>query len=124
MLKKTLKYLTFILLIFQFSNFLSQTSVEDFQTPFSSNINYTKNPSSQFSFTGYYRFLGFVRNQKEVFPNNSGKTLAIPTCNHVFKSRFNLSSLFQKASLFNGQAEHKYKQASIDFRMNRELAQK
>ena len=77
MLKKTLKYLTFILLIFQFSNFLSQSSVGDFQTPFSSNINYTKNPSSQFSFTGYYRFLGFVRNQKEVFPNNSGKTLAI-----------------------------------------------
>ena len=77
MLKKNLKYLTFILLIFQFLIFFSQSSVGDFQTPFSSNINYTKNPTSQFSFTGYYRFLGFVRNQKEVFPNNSGKTLAI-----------------------------------------------
>ena len=72
MLKKNLKYLTFILLIFQFLIF-SQSSVRDFQTPFSSNINYTKNPTSQFSFTGYYRFLGFVRNQKEVFPNNSGE---------------------------------------------------
>ena len=77
MLKINLKYLSFILMIFQFSNFLSQTSAGDFLTPFSSNIKYTKNPSSQFSFTGYYRFLGFVRNQKDVFPNNSGKTLAI-----------------------------------------------
>ena len=36
-----------------------------------------KNPSSSISFSGYYRFLGFVRNQKETFPNNSGKTVVI-----------------------------------------------
>ena len=47
------------------------------QRPFSSNILNFKNPSSSISFTGYYRFLGFVRNQLETFPNNSGKTLVI-----------------------------------------------
>jgi hypothetical protein len=45
--------------------------------PFSSNILSFKSPSSSISFSGYYRFLGFVRNQQETFPNNSGKTLAI-----------------------------------------------
>ena len=47
------------------------------QKPFSSNILSFKNPSTSISFSGYYRFLGFVRNQQETFPNNSGKTLAI-----------------------------------------------
>jgi hypothetical protein len=47
------------------------------QKSFSSNILSYKNPSSSISFLGYYRFLGFVRNQKETFPNNSGKTLVI-----------------------------------------------
>ena len=44
---------------------------------FSSNILSFKNPSTSISFSGYYRFLGFVRNQQETFPNNSGKTLVI-----------------------------------------------
>ena len=47
------------------------------QKPFSSNILSLKNPSSSISFSGYYRFLGFVRNQQETFPNNSGKTVVI-----------------------------------------------
>ena len=44
---------------------------------FSSNILSYKNPSTSISFSGYYRFLGFVRNQQETFPNNSGKTLMV-----------------------------------------------
>jgi hypothetical protein len=47
------------------------------QKTFSSNILSFKNPSSSISFTGYYRFFGFVRKQQETFPNNSGKTLVI-----------------------------------------------
>ena len=47
------------------------------QKSFSSNILSFKNPSSSISFSGYYRFLGFVRNQQETFPNNSGKTVVI-----------------------------------------------
>ena len=45
--------------------------------PLSSNILSIKNPTSSISFSGYYRFLGFVRNQLETFPNNSGKTIVI-----------------------------------------------
>ena len=47
------------------------------QKSFSSNSLSYKNSSTSISFTGYYRFLGFVRNQQETFPNNSGKTLVI-----------------------------------------------
>ena len=47
------------------------------QKPFSSNNLSIKNPSTSISFSGYYRFLGFVRNQQETFPNNSGKTVVI-----------------------------------------------
>ena len=47
------------------------------QESFSSNMLSYKNSSSSISYTGYYRFLGFVRNQQETFPNNSGKTLVI-----------------------------------------------
>ena len=57
------------------SSFSQDTIIN--QKPFSSNILSFKNPSTSISFSGYYRFLGFVRNQQETFPNNSGKTLVI-----------------------------------------------
>ena len=56
--------------------FFSQDTINK-PTNFSSNILSFKNPTSSISFTGYYRFLGFIRNQQETFPNNSGKTLVI-----------------------------------------------
>ena len=65
----------FILFIWWGSSF-SQDRISN-QKPFSSNNLSFKNPSSSISFSGYYRFLGFVRNQQETFPNNSGKTLVI-----------------------------------------------
>tara|TARA_Y100000385_G_scaffold270443_1_gene309492 strand:- start:1053 stop:2945 length:1893 start_codon:yes stop_codon:yes gene_type:complete len=65
----------FILFIWWGSSF-SQDTISN-QKTFSSNILSVKNPSSSISFSGYYRFLGFVRNQQETFPNNSGKTLVI-----------------------------------------------
>lgn len=52
----------------------NNTSLENV---FSSNIKSLKSNSNSISFTGSYRFLGFLRNQKEVFPNNNGKTLVI-----------------------------------------------
>ena len=68
---------SFLIIFFMsgLSIFGQDTMVE--QKPFSSNILSFKNPSSSISFSGYYRFLGFVRNQQETFPNNSGKTLVI-----------------------------------------------
>ena len=77
MTESKLKYYLFIITVFLKTSFYAQDLININQTPFSSNINYTKSSSSQLSFSGYYRFLGYVRNQKEVFPNNSGKTLAI-----------------------------------------------
>ena len=57
------------------SSFSQDTVI--YHKSFSSNILSYKNPSTSISFSGYYRFLGFVRNQQETFPNNSGKTLMI-----------------------------------------------
>ena len=65
----------FIFFLWAGSSFGQDTIIN--QKPFSSNILSFKNPSSSISFSGYYRFLGFVRNQQETFPNNSGKTLVI-----------------------------------------------
>ena len=57
------------------SSFSQDTIIN--QKTFSSNVLSFKNPSSSISFSGYYRFLGFIRNQQETFPNNSGKTVVI-----------------------------------------------
>jgi len=68
---------SFLIIFLMWAEFsFSQGSIID-QKPFSSNILSFKNPSTSISFSGYYRFLGFVRNQQETFPNNSGKTVVI-----------------------------------------------
>ena len=69
------RLLWFILFIWGGSSFSQDTNMV--QKPFSSNILSYNKPTSSISFTGYYRFLGFVRNQQETFPNNSGKTFVI-----------------------------------------------
>ena len=65
----------FFFLIWAGSSFAQDATIK--QKSFSSNSLSYKNPSTTISFSGYYRFLGFVRNQQETFPNNSGKTLVI-----------------------------------------------
>ena len=65
----------FFFLMWAGSSFAQDATIK--QKSFSSNSLSYKNPSTSISFTGYYRFLGFVRNQQETFPNNSGKTLVI-----------------------------------------------
>ena len=68
---------SFLIIFFMWAGYsFSQDTIVN-QKAFSSNILSFKNPSSSISFSGYYRFLGFVRNQKETFPNNSGKTFVI-----------------------------------------------
>lgn len=70
-MKRTLLFVFFIWTGTSFSQDIIR------QKPFSSNILSFKDPSASISFSGYYRFLGFVRNQQEAFPNNSGKTTVI-----------------------------------------------
>ena len=69
------RLLLFIIFLWTSSSYSQDTIT--YQNSFSSNILSTKNPSTSISFSGFYRFLGFVRNQQETFPNNSGKTLVI-----------------------------------------------
>ena len=70
------KYSLCLIFLLQLGLFFGQDSSR-FSSPFTSNFVSRKNPSSSIGFTGFYRFLGFVRNQSETFPNNSGKTTAI-----------------------------------------------
>ena len=74
-----MRWLKCFLFFFLFASILFCTSHESFSQnhPFSSNQPRIKDPLNQLSFSGNYRFLGYVRNQEEVFPNNSGKTTAI-----------------------------------------------
>ena len=65
-----------IIVLFSYSTHFSQ-NLEALNAVFTSNQAKIKDPLDQLSFSGNYRFLGFVRNQQEVFPNNSGKTTAI-----------------------------------------------
>jgi len=68
----------FIFFILFYSNIsYSQNLQSSNHRSFTSNLNKVKKPVDEINFSGYYRFLGFVRTQKEVFPNNSGKTTAI-----------------------------------------------
>ena len=68
----------------------------------SSNILSFNNPSSSIYFSGYYRFLGFVRNQQETFPNNSGKTVVISSGDAYREPMFllKISSLKPEDMLF------------------------
>ena len=70
------RYLILGLFVNQFAVLFGQDTMA-VHTPFSSNVINVKNETSDIGFSGFYRFLGFVRNQENTFPNNSGKTTAI-----------------------------------------------
>ena len=71
------KNIAFVFSVFIAANFWSQKDTLLFNSSFSSSQSNVKNPINQLSFSGNYRFLGFVRSQEKVFPSNSGKTTAI-----------------------------------------------
>lgn len=60
-----------------FHTYGQNQSIQPDTIPFSSNLTLRKGQTSNISFTGFYRFLGYIRNQTTTFPNNSGKTTAI-----------------------------------------------
>ena len=64
------------ILILSIGSYYAQDTISPLK-PFSSNSLSFKNPTSAITFSGFYRFLGFVRNQQETFPNNSGKRTVI-----------------------------------------------
>ena len=64
------------ILILSIGSYYAQDTISPLK-PFSSNSLSFKNPTSALTFSGFYRFLGFVRTQQETFPNNSGKRTVI-----------------------------------------------
>ena len=100
------------------------------QKPFSSNILSFKNPTSSISFSGYYRFLGFVRNQQETFPNNSGKRLVISSgdayrepmlllkINGKTKDNISFGADLMLNSLYKGPSEEFTKDLTLNLGLN------
>ena len=76
-MKFILFFVLFAVLVFNPSIFYTQSLSQNNVETFSSSSKKVKKPIDQLYLSGTYRFLGFVRSQKEVFPNNSGKTTAI-----------------------------------------------
>jgi hypothetical protein len=98
--------------------------------PFSSTISTVKNPSSQLSYSGFFRFLGYVRNQQETFPNNSGKTTAIVVgdyfrepmlllkVNGTTKENVSFGADLMINSLYKGPSEDFTSQLTLDLGLN------
>ena len=105
-------------------------TIKFFNPVFSSNKAIIKDPIDQLSFSGIYRFLGFVRNQQEVFPNNSGKTIAI-TSGDFFREPMFLLKVKGKTkdnvsfgadlminSLYKGPSEEFIRTVTLDLGLN------
>ncbi len=100
------------------------------QRPFSSNILSYNNSTTSVSFSGYYRFLGFVRKQEETFPNNSGKTFVINSgdsyrepmfllkLNGKTKDNINFGADLMFNSLYKGPSEELTQALSLNLGLN------
>ena len=98
--------------------------------PFSSQKPFIKDQTSNISFTGFYRFLGFVRDQTHTFPNNSGKTTAILVgdayrepmlllkMRGVTKDEIQFGADFMINSLYKGVNESLYKELTLELGLN------
>ena len=117
------------ILIFKISNFNSQNH-DLSNSVFSSNIKSIKKSSNSISFNGSYRFLGYLRNQKEVFPNNNGKTLVILSGDYFrepmlllkmkgqTKDHISFGADFMINSTYKGPLEQHTKTLTLDLGLN------
>ena len=121
---------SFLIIFFMWvGSSFSQDTISS-QKPFSSNILSFKNPTSSISFSGYYRFLGFVRNQQETFPNNSGKRLVISSgdayrepmllfkINGKTKDNISFGADLMLNSLYKGPSEEFTKDLTLNLGLN------
>ncbi len=98
--------------------------------PFSSNVTLRKGQTSNISFTGFYRFLGYIRNQTTTFPNNSGKTTAITVGDFyrepmlllkmkgVTKDEISFGADFMINSLYKGVSEDLNRELTLELGLN------
>ena len=97
---------------------------------FSSNLRYDKPEKSQITYSGFYRFLGFVRAQSAVFPNNSGKTTAISAgdsfrepmlklkFNGLTKERISWGVDFMVNSVYKGESTNEMQPLALELGLN------
>ena len=123
------KYLIGGFLLFQFPLLFGQDTLSN-STPFSSNLLIIKNVTSEVSFSGYYRFLGFVRNQKNTFPGNRGKTAAILVgdyyrepmvllkCNGITRDKISFGADFMINSVYKGPSEEFNQSLTLNLGLN------
>jgi hypothetical protein len=71
-----LKIVSILIIIFFYSTHFSQNNAS-LNSVFSSNVKSFKSSSVPISFSGFYRFLGYGRNQNETFQNINGKSLVL-----------------------------------------------
>ena len=98
--------------------------------PFSSNVTLGKGQTSNINFTGFYRFLGYIRNQTTTFPNNSGKTTAITIGDFyrepmlllkmrgVTKDEISFGADFMINSLYKGVSEDLNRELTLELGLN------
>jgi len=97
---------------------------------FSSNIKNIKSSSVPISFSGFYRFLGYAKNQNETFPTNNGKTLVLLSGDYyrvpmlllklkgLTKDNISFGADFMINSLYKGPAESNSKILTLNLGLN------
>ena len=125
----TCRAIVVLLFVLQIIASFSQDT-SNLSTPFSSNSSTFKNPTSQVSFSGFYRFLGYTRVQNETFPNNSGKTVVISSgdffrepmlllkINGTTRDKILFGADLMINSLYKGPSELFTRQLTLDLGLN------
>ena len=120
---------SFLITLFCYSPLFSQ-NITPFNSVFSSNVKSFKRSSVPISFSGFYRFLGYAKNENETFPNNNGKKLTFLSGDYYrvpmlllklkgqTKDNISFGADFMINSLYKGPAETNSKILTLNLGLN------
>ena len=120
---------SFLIAFFCCSTHFSQKSTP-LNSVFSSNVKSIKSSSVPISFSGFYRFLGYARNQNETFQNINGKSLVLLSGDYyrapmlllklkgLTKDKISFGADFMINSLYKGPAESNSKILTLNLGLN------
>ena len=120
---------SFLIALFCYSPLFSQ-NFTPFNSVFSSNVKSFKRSSVPISFSGFYRFLGYAKNENETFPNNNGKKLTFLSGDYYrvpmlllklkgqTKDNISFGADFMINSLYKGPAETNSKILTLNLGLN------
>tara|TARA_B110001454_G_scaffold213735_1_gene232409 strand:+ start:2056 stop:3990 length:1935 start_codon:yes stop_codon:yes gene_type:complete len=123
------QFVSLLLLLVSYSTHFSQNS-EHLNSVFSSNVKNIKSSSVPISFSGFYRFLGYAKNQNETFPTNNGKTFVLLSGDYyrvpmlllklkgLTKDNISFGADFMINSLYKGPAESNSKILTLNLGLN------